>query len=213
MGIFSKILNLLFGQHPADIRPLTAGRAVFRISGIERLPFGHDPGELDNWVFLTMLWQDGLSEGPALELALRGTDDEAATSKPIGDKVGLVGRWSPNLAEDNRLYKADKHRPESDYLGQGVNYHRRIPLGRPTSGGGYLITVDWNRSGVMLSTQAGSVQLAGKHPEAAGFGYWAPGALGIGWATKAQDATRRGLSVRLERWSAVGPQPDRVLVP
>ena len=217
MGLLSKLLDFLRRRHagppPVAVKALTSGRAVFRISGIERVPFGNGPGELDNWIWGTLLWRPGLAEGPALELALRGVEDKVAIAKPVGGKVGITARWSPNLAHDNRLYRENKLRPDTDYLGQGIGYAARLPLGPAQADGSRLVTVEWGLGGVVVRTPAGSTALTGKHPAAAAFGYWHPGALTLGWGNAAQDATRKGLRVSLESWTAVGPQGDRIIVP
>lgn len=182
-----------------EVKAFVSGKALFRVSGVEGLRFGSGDGRLDNITILTMLLAPGVVEGPAVEIALRGVEDVACERRPCQGRVGVVARYSPWIAEDSRLYQQRKMRPEGDYYGTGLRYQNRVPLGTPQPDGSFLVEVSWGPDGVRL----GSALLAGRCPGAAQFGAWSPGGLGIGWATPAFDAVRRGARVELLSWSGV----------
>lgn len=194
------------------VRPLTSGRVTFRISGVESLRFGYPPAGTDNKILLTMQCAEGNVECSALELALRGDQNEPCAARPCKGKFAISARYSPWIGADSRLYQTKRDRPESDYFGEGLKGPSWVPVGRAEPDGSYLVTVSWDGAGVVVSTNGGSSRaLVGRCPGAASFGHWIEGVPEppIGWGRKQWQASNEGASVSLLSWQPLGSQPPR----
>ena len=193
-------------QTPAPIvRALTSGRARIRISGIDKI--GLD--KLDSQAFLTACWDFGDLSKPCLELSLRGQSGEACLHKPCQDRAGVTMRFSPNPSYDTAAYHKNPLGDASQYLGSGIPYPFRVPLGSPAPDGSYVVTLSWDEHGPRVETDGGSAGLQAHCTGAVGLG---PAVVlgvphpSIGWSKEDWSATKRGLTAEVLSWEAVGDQ-------
>lgn len=187
------------------VKALTSGRARIRISGIDKIGLE----KLDSQAFFTACWDFGDLSKPCVELSLRGQTGEACKAKPCQDRAGVTMRFSPNPSYDTAVYKKNPLGDASQYLGSGIPYPFRVPLGSPAPDGSYVVTLSWDEHGVRVETDGGAAGLQAHCTGAVGLGNAV--VLGvphpsIGWSREDWSATKRGLTAEVLSWEAVGDQ-------
>jgi hypothetical protein len=162
----------------------TRGSASVRIRGIDRLPLRRTQ---DYIVAASFTWELSGSDHnvPLAELSIRGTSSQPCQQRPCGAAAGLVVRVTANAAYDSI--------DDSSLCGSGVNYHNRLALGRLGSGGSVDVQLEWDESGLRVSTPVDSVALGASRSGVFGFGRFLVGApfghgeRGFGWDSLSID--------------------------
>lgn len=196
---------------PLEIKQGTIGSASLLLSGVDGLPLS---ANLDNLGVGVMTWE---TEGtdrtkPVIELSIRGKKNIPCLRRPCDDddSAGLIVRYSANLAHDSTLDWSSKQAEEESQkhaCGQGNNYHYRLALGPADP---VHITVEWDRSRIMVKTPVDGVEYRLSKGQLA-----AVGSLGFGrfiegipwprnqtrsWLWDQFSATRYGAKMVVEDW-------------
>jgi len=179
------------------VRQLTSGRAVVRLDLRGFAP----PAGQDYFALATLMWDPADKHAPALELSVRGTEGAPCLALPCGaSRLGLVARFSGDIAADH--LQAD----ERLMCGEGIKYSARLPIG---SNPLVDVAVEWDASGVLVTTPTGAFRRLKQGTLRVGFGaFFVPAPApprGIGWAYgPALVSARAALLI----WEAVGEQPE-----